>query len=202
NKDRVAGYVFDLTDQLRLAVRVAENGNTEILRIDPQGLTKIYECTVFESCGPVRFHKDGKRVYIVTNKGEANLIGLALLDVATGGVEPVESDPEQRVDLASPLFSEATDELVGTAYVDDRIRLYWRDPEWRARYEFLRSQFPNREIATASRTRDERLTLLALTSDTEPGEYVLFERDTRKLTPQFRIRDNLPREALASMQSI
>jgi dipeptidyl aminopeptidase/acylaminoacyl peptidase len=202
NKDRIAGYVFDVADQLRLAMRVAGNGDTEILRIEPQGLVKIYECTVFESCSTVRFHKDGKRVYMVTNKGDVDLIGLALLDVATGKVEPVESDPEKRVDFGTALFSEATDELVGTAYVDDKVRVYWRDAKRKAGYEFLQTKYPNREIAVPSRTQDERLALVALTADTEPGEYVLFDYETRAITPQFRIREDLPREALAAMQSI
>lgn len=202
NKDRIAGYVFDVADQLRLAMRVADNGNTELLRIDPQGLTKIYECTVFENCAAIRFHKDGKRSYIVTNKGDVDLVGLALLDVQTGKIEPVESDPEKRVDFGSALFSEVTDELVGTAYVDDKVRVYWRDEERKAAHEFLKTKYPDREIAVPSRTKDERLALVALSADTEPGEYVLFDYDTRNITPQFRIRENLPREALASMQSI
>lgn len=202
NDERIAGYVFDLNDQLRLAVRVAPDGTTEILRVEANGLTKIYDCTVFESCGPARFHKDGKRVYIVTNKGDANLVGLSLLDVATGTVESVESDPEQRVDLTSPLFSEVTDELIGTVYVEDKTRIHWRDQKRKADYEFLKAKYPNREVSVPSRTRDERVALVSLSADTEPGEVVLFETDTRKLTPQFRIRDNLPRESLASMQSI
>jgi hypothetical protein len=58
-------------DQLRLAVRISDKGDTEVLRVDPDGFTKVYSCSVFESCGPVRFHKDGKRVYMETNKGDA-----------------------------------------------------------------------------------------------------------------------------------
>ena len=62
NTERIAGWVFDLAGQLRLAVRVTDNGDTEVLRIDPEAFTKVYSCTVLESCGPTRFHKDGKRV--------------------------------------------------------------------------------------------------------------------------------------------
>jgi dipeptidyl aminopeptidase/acylaminoacyl peptidase len=202
NTDRIAGYLFDTQDQLRLAGRISNGGDTELLRIDPQGVTKIYECSVLEDCNAIRFHKDGKRVYITSNKGDVNLVGLALLDVTSGAIEPVESDPEQRVDFGSALFSDLTDELVGTAYVDDRVRVYFRDPARKAEYEFLKSKYPNRQIAFPSRTRDERLALVALTSDTEPGEYVLFDRNSREIKPQFRIRENLPREALASMQPI
>ena len=100
NTDRFVGSVFDNKDQLRLAVRSADNGDTEILRVDPDGFKKIYSCNVFEDCSPIRFHKDNKRVYIETNKGDdVNLVRLVLLDPETGKTEVVESDPANRVDL-------------------------------------------------------------------------------------------------------
>ncbi len=135
NTERMTGVVFDLKDQLRMVTRSAENGDTEFLRMDEGGrFTKIYTCNVFETCQPLRFHKDGRRLYVITNKGaEVDLIRLALLDVQTGQEELVESDPERRVDLGGARFSEKTDELVLTAYVDDRTRLYWKDKSVRGR---------------------------------------------------------------------
>ena len=98
------------------------------MRVDGDGFKKVYSCTVFETCGPVRFHKDGKRVYMITNKGkEIDLARLVLFDPETGKEELVESDPMNRVDLGGPIFSEVTDELVGTVYEDERSRVYWRD---------------------------------------------------------------------------
>ena len=46
---------------------------------------------------------DGQRAYIQTNKGDLDLLTLALLDPATGQVENVESDPLGRVDLGCRL---------------------------------------------------------------------------------------------------
>ena len=79
NTEKVAGWVFDLSGALRLALRTADNGDTEILRVDAEAFTKVYSCTVFETCGPTRFHKDGKRVYLETNKGDKDLTELVLL---------------------------------------------------------------------------------------------------------------------------
>src|SRR5690349_315899 len=80
NTERITGWEFDLDGNLRLAARSAENGDTEILRVDADKFTKIYSCSVFESCNTVRFQKDGKRVYMETNKGNMDLISLALMD--------------------------------------------------------------------------------------------------------------------------
>src|SRR5689334_15291264 len=113
NTDRVTAWYFDLKDQLRLATRSAENGDTEVLRVDADKFTKIYSCSVFESCGPVRYHKDGERVYFQTNKGaDVDLVRLELLNPTTGKEEVVESDPMKRVDFGNASFSEVSDEMI------------------------------------------------------------------------------------------
>ncbi len=99
NTDRIAGWVFDLEGQLRMAVRTTDKGDTEILKVLPDGFKTVYTCSVFETCGPDRFHKDGKRVYMQTDKGEVNLSRLVLFDPETGKEELVESDPMNRVDF-------------------------------------------------------------------------------------------------------
>jgi dipeptidyl aminopeptidase/acylaminoacyl peptidase len=203
NTDRITGWNFDLKGNLRLASRAAENGDTEILRVDPDKFTKIYSCDVFESCGAIRFHKDGKHVYFETNKGaDINLVSLMLLDPETGKTELVESDPLKRVDLGGARFSEATDELALTIYVDEHRRRYYRDKEFETDLKWLEAKFPGKEVSIASDTRDERTWLINASSDIEPGETYLFDRKKHKLALQYKIREKLPREALATMMPV
>ena len=203
NTDRITGWNFDLKANLRLASRSAENGDTEILRVDPDKFTKIYSCNVFESCGAIRFHKDGKHVYFETNKGAGiDLASLMLLDPETGKTELVESDPLKRVDFGGARFSEATDELALTIYMDEHRRRYYRDKGFEADLKWLEGKFPGKEVNIASDTRDEQTWLINANSDTEPGETYLFNRKTRKLALQYKIREKLPRESLASMKPV
>ncbi|HYR83353.1 MAG TPA: alpha/beta fold hydrolase [Terriglobia bacterium] len=203
NTEKTAAWFFDLNGQLRLALRTADNGDQDMLRVDPAGFTKIYSCNVFETCAPVRFHKDGKRIYMVTDKGDReNFIGLSLLEPETGKVEAVESDPLRRVDFLTAVFSEATDELMLTVYREDKVRRYFRDKTFEADYKWLAGKLPGKEFNLPSRSLDERLWLVNANGDTEPGATYLFDRKTRKLTLQFKIREKVPREALASMQTI
>ncbi len=201
NTDRITGWVFDVQGKLRLATRSADNGDTEILRVDDAGFTKIYSCSVFETCAPVHFLPDGSKVYIQTNKG-TNLISLALMDPATGATEAVESDPLGKVDLSDAYFSEATDELVGTSYYYDREKHYFRNKAFGADYAWLEYHFPGMEIGITSSTRDDQIWLVTASSDTEPGKTVLFERKTRKVTSQYVIREKLPRQDLAEMKAV
>lgn len=202
NTEKISGWVFDNAGTLRLATRTADNGDTEILRVDASGFTPIYACNVFESCGPVRFHKDNARVYMLTNKGDADLIGLTLLDVATKTETFVEADPMKRVDLGGAFFSDVTGELMLTTYVDDRTRRYFKDAALEADFNALQQKLPGREIGLGSSTSDERRWIVGASADVEPGETYLYDRDTKALTLQYRIRENLPRAALAPMTPI
>jgi len=203
NTERIAAWYFDNKGQLRLAARISDKGDTEILRVDDKGFKQIYVCNVFETCGPLRFHKDNQRLFMVTNKGDdLNLTRLVLFDPNTGKEEPVESDPLNRVDFGDASFSDMTDELIATTYEDERTRIYWKDKAYEADYKLLKSKLPGKEITTASSTADERLWLVTANSDREPGESYLFDRNTKKLTFQYRVFEKLPREHLAEMKAI
>ncbi len=202
NTDKIAGWTFDLAGRLRLAERVADNGDNEVLRVDETGFTRLYSCSVFESCDVLRFHKDGKRAYLQSNKGEPDLVRLVLFDPETGKDELVEADPENRVDFGEAIFSEATDELVGTTYEDERVRTYFRDKGLAADYERLRQKLPNRDIALGNSTADAQLWLVTARSDTDPGERYLFDRKTGSLTLEYKVRERIPREHMAPMQAL
>src|SRR5207244_13208570 len=123
----------------RLATRVADNGDTEVLRVDDKGFTKVYSCNVFEGCGPVRYHKDGQRVYFETNKGSGvDLVKLELFDPATGKEELVETDPLNRVDFGKASFSEVYDELIATSYAEEHERIYFTDKSYESEFKMIK----------------------------------------------------------------
>jgi hypothetical protein len=143
----------------------------------------------------VRFHKDGKRVYLISNKGAGtDLIQLELFDPDTQKEELVEKDPQGRVDLWEPMFSEVSDTLIATMYMDERRKIYWKDKAYEADYQWLQSKLPGKEITSVSHTKDENVHLISATADTEPGETYLFDRRAKKLTLQYRLREELPRQ--------
>jgi dipeptidyl aminopeptidase/acylaminoacyl peptidase len=203
NTERITAFVFDLKGQLRLATRSAENGDTEVLRVDADKFTKVYSCNVFESCGPVRYHKDGERVYFQTNKGnDVDLVRLELFNPVTGKEELVESDPLKRVDFGNAVFSDLSDDLIATSYDDERERIYWKDKTFEADYKNLQKQLPNKEIGFGSSTKDEKLWLISASADTDPGSTYLFDRSTKKLTLQYQVYEKLNRAYLAPVKPV
>ncbi|MDQ3131661.1 MAG: S9 family peptidase [Acidobacteriota bacterium] len=203
NKDRLQGMIFDNADKIRLAVRSAQNGDTEILRIDESGkAAKIYSCDAFESCAPVRFHKDNKRVYLQTNKGNADLIELVLMNAETGAVEKVESDPLGKVDFDGANFSDLSDEIIATSYEDDRVRIYWKNKDFEKDYNTIKKRLGDREISFTSSTKDETKFIVSTYSDVDPGTVWLYDRKTKNLSTLYQVREKIDRKALAPMTSV
>jgi dipeptidyl aminopeptidase/acylaminoacyl peptidase len=202
NKDKIAGWMFDRAGKLRLALRTADNGDTEVLRVTDTGFESIYGCTVFETCGPAEFNADNTRVYMVTNHGDPDLMRLVLFDPQTKKEELVESDPDKQVDFGGAIFSEKTGQLVATVYVGDTQRIYFRDKAWEADYQQIKRRLPGLEIGLAGSTDDERKWMVTASSDTEPGSRYLYDRDTKTLTRQYTVFEKIPRQALATMKSI
>jgi len=203
NRDRYQGMVFDNTDKLRLATRAAQNGDTEILKIGPDGkATKIYDCNSFETCAPIQFHKDNKRVYLRTNKGRVDLIELALMDAETGSVVKVESDPLGKVDLGAVWFSDLSDTIEATVYEDDRKQIYFKDKKIEKIYGDIKKRLGDRDIDFQSATSDEQKFLVVSFSDVDPGTVWTYDVKSKNLSTLYQVRENLDRNALSPMKAV
>lgn len=202
NEQELAGFAFDLAGHLRLATRITAEGATEILRVDGKRLTPVYTCSVEESCNLLRFHRDGRHVYLVTNRGERDRTELVLLDPETGAEMFVERDPEGEVDFGGAIFSDRTEELVATYYIGDRLRIYPKTDELAQDLAFLQAELPEGELYLGATTEDERLVLVTVQRDVDPGAVYLYDRQQRRLQLLYRSRPELPSEHLAPMQAI
>src|SRR5882757_2862262 len=197
NTENIAGWEFDHDGVLRLAERTNSAGDTEILRVDAGGLKQIYACTVLETCDIYGFDAANQQVYLITNKGPLDLIELELLNAATGAASKVESDPEKRVDIANGKLSEIDHRILFTEYEDDTVRRYFRDKPFEKDYRWLQSKLPGQQITFGAASNDENLWIVSAYNDTEPGVTYVWNRKTQHLALQYRVRDELPRSALA-----
>ena len=197
NTEQIAAWDFDNDGNLRLAERTNQAGDTEILRVDPDGFKQIYSCTVLEGCGVSGFDGANKQVYLITNKGDLDLSELELMDPATGTTTKVESDPEGRVDINGVTTSDIDQHIFFTEYQDDRQRLYFKDKAFEKEYQWLQAKLPAKEIALGAHSKDENIWIVNASSDIEPGETYLWNRQAKTLALQYRIREELPRESLS-----
>ncbi|MBI4409633.1 MAG: alpha/beta fold hydrolase [Gemmatimonadetes bacterium] len=205
NDENIISWLVDLSGGLRLVSRVAAGGGgTEVLRVDGDKLTPLFTltCDLFRSCLPIRFHKDGRRVYVITAGPGDDLTHLALYDLESAEWERVESDPEKQVDFDGAEFSEATDELVATYYVGDRLRIYPKDPQFTKDLKTVAKAVGDGDVHFGRSTRDDRLHIITVTSDVDPAATYLYDRARGKVDLLYRPRPKLPREQLACMQPV
>ncbi len=204
NEQNIAAWVADLNGRVGLAWRQTGDGGSEMVRVENGALGRVlYSCTFEETCQPYRFHKNGKQVYIVSDKGtDVDLSRLMLLDLDSGATTLVEADPENQVDFGEPIFSDRTEELIGTAYIGDRVRIYPRDEEFKRVLADIRSKVPDGELGFASSTEDERLMVVVVSRDVNPGMVYLYDTSSGKIDKLYDSRPDLPTESLASMKAI
>ena len=203
NNDNVAGWSTDLNGDLRLGVRVTEDGGNEILRIDGEQLLSIYRVNAEESCNPLRFTPDGKKFYFVTNKGVAvDKTELQLFDLTSGATTLVEKDPKNEVDFGGALFSDLSDEMLATFYQGDRVRIYPKQKKFARDYATMKKRLPDGEVSLTGMTADENLWMVAVYSDVDPGSRYLFDRRTGKAELLYRSRPELPSEHLVTVKPV
>lgn len=203
NDRNVANWVTDLQGNLRLAEVSLPDGGTQINRIEGDKFVEVYRCKFGETCSPIRFHKNGKQVYMKTNQGDnVDLSRLILFNPQTKQVQIVDSDPEKKVDFGAPIFSEQTEELIGTVYIGDKQRIYAKDKQFAADLAYLKKNLPDGELGLRSMTEDGRKMIVTLSSDIDPGSAYLFDRQGKKLSLLYQLLPELKRENLARMTPI
>lgn len=205
NKDRITSYNFDWEDNLKLLSKTDDKGNTVTLRInEDKSLTPIYETTVDEQAYVAGWTPDNSQFYLVSNVGDLDLSTLFLMNPKTEDITKIESDPEGRVDFGGLSLNKNTREIISTSYTDDKTRKYWQDEIWEENYNFLKEQFPGREISFQSSTKDYSKFLVALSGDKYASESYFFDAETKELIFQYTPRPDLKEveEFLSPMEPI
>lgn len=205
NEERITGWEFDWDEKIRLAYRTDENGFSEILSVkDLTDFNLIYKTNLQESASVVGWDEYNVKAYLVSNKGDVNLLTLYYLDVVSGNVEILESDPEEEVDFGSLILHRNTREILSTNYVGDKIRRYWRNTEWEEMYTGLMNKFPDREISIASSTDNYHKLMISIGGDRYASEMWMYDWKEGSFTFQYTTRTRLKKveDQLSPMEPI
>ncbi len=144
------------------------------------------------------FAGDNRGAYLTTNQGALDRTELELLDVETGAVRKIESDPLGRVDVGGAVVSDVDHRILYTEYADGRPRRYFHDKAFEADVRRLQRRLAGAEFRLDSRSADERRWIVTAYSDRDPGSTYLWDRGSHALTLQYRLREDIPRAALSS----
>jgi len=205
NNNRYTSYIFDWEENLRFTTCTDEEGNSQILKkLDDGKFEEVYTTTVKEHADIMGFNKDSTKCYLVSNKGDVDLITLYTMDLKTNEIKKVESDPEDKVDLEDLFLNKYTHEIIATSYNYDKIKPYFKNKKWEEDFNYLSKQFPDREIKYTSFTKDYSKMLIETYGDKYATEVYFFNPDKKELILQYTGNPRLKavEDQLSTMQPI
>lgn len=202
NPGTFLGYAADGANQVRVAYAVDSLGRYGLFARDseraPWRLVRRYP--VEDKITPVRFHSDGRRLYMLSNHG-VDLSRLVLADLAAGEETVVDGDPQREVDIHSALFDDATGELLLTQYVGDTGRFYAHTADLRQLLARVWRSGPG-AVELGSATRDRGRWVVTRHSPTASAVTYLYDAASGRLEEFYRPRPWLERYTFAGMRPV
>jgi len=200
NPGDVESWHADAHGRVLAADALLENTETEI-RVRPDERSPFDALADYhedEQASTQGFGADGLFLY-VTSARNSNVIRLVKLDIKTGADTLIDQDSEY--DVAGPVISDLTHQLLGVSYDKERFTYKAIDPAF-ARDLAALAKIHDGDIQINNGTADDREWMVSYNSPTDPGATYLYNRDTGTARFIFRPRPWLKPETLAEMQPI
>jgi dipeptidyl aminopeptidase/acylaminoacyl peptidase len=148
---------------------------------------------------PIAVDRDKNLAYGLENlNGRAALYSVALDGSLTKTL--VVDRPD--VDIDDVIAIGRQNRIVGATYQTDKREAVFFDPALKALQASLAKALPGRAITFVDASADESKLILWAGSDTDPGQYYLFDKKTRALTVILPTRPDLAEVPLATVKSI
>ncbi|WP_127587410.1 S9 family peptidase [Paenibacillus koleovorans] len=202
NKENAISWMVDKQFQVRGLYRVTKDGGAEILVRDTEQAkwrtVVTWDSDDSASSRPFTFSPDGKSLYLADARN-SNTGALVKLDLDTGAIEPIASDPVY--DVSELMIHPFTLELQAVLFHRERMEWQLLDESLRPVLERLRVTHAG-EPFIQNRSLTDREWLVGYRTDIGPTSYYLFHLDTMETTFLFDDRPELTHYELAPKQPI
>jgi dipeptidyl aminopeptidase/acylaminoacyl peptidase len=200
NPGDILGWQEDRAGAVRAAVSQSPSGDHRILvrdrETDPFRIVAEY---ANEDGGhPYAFTPDGSALWVGSAKG-SDLLRLVELDPSDGSEREIDRDDE--ADLSGPVISGRTGELLGAAYLRDRLVLNAFDERLAADWEVIRGLHSG-DPRIGGQDDAEAQMIVSFDDDRDPGATFLYDRNARTARFLYRPRPWLDPEVLAPMRPV
>jgi dipeptidyl aminopeptidase/acylaminoacyl peptidase len=196
-------FVWLFTDgnfELRLGLRFAADGSGEILERRADATWAPFMTVPIgdvDSTGVLDFSADGRTLYLLDTRGR-DKAALFAIDMATRNATLLAEDDE--ADIVHVDFDEARRPLAAKA-IKDRVRWHAVDPGAAQDLADL-ANYGSGDVDFTERSDDSRFATAFYERDAESGEFVLLDRQTRKVRSLFKQRKALADVSLRKLQPV
>lgn len=179
---KLADVIVDGNDQVRFAIGYDDESDLSVIwkpEVDAEWTQFKLPGFVNETVIPRRFTTDGNGIFFTAAKAGESLDALYRLDLATKAVERLYQHAD--VEIGRVVTNLAGNSVIGVRVHSDRLEYHWIDPEEPGArlYRMLQRAFPGKAVEITSSTRDGRLALVFVYSDVNPGDYYLFDVESK-----------------------
>jgi dipeptidyl aminopeptidase/acylaminoacyl peptidase len=178
-----ATMLVDRSEHIRVAIGRNEESRLAVSwKPDPRSAWTAFELPGFreESIEPCIFGEDNQSLLFTGVRDGETYRALYSLDLKSKDVRKVFGF--ERASVGKLLLDFSGTRLVGVAGYADRPIYHWlssEDPATKI-YGALFGAFPEKQVSVTSTSEDGRLAVVFVNSDTDPGQYYLFDTQTMK----------------------
>ncbi len=201
NPGNIMGWLTDHDGALRVAV-TSDGVNTTILHreTEEQEFQPMLTTNFKESASPLFFTFDNKNLFATSNIGR-DKSAIIIMDTTRGEeIEKIFEHPE--VDVSRLSYSHKRKVLTGISYTTWKSERHFLDEEAEKRYQWLKEQLGDDEIAITSRNKDEDKFIVCTYSDRTLGTYYFYDQKTEKLEKLVEVSPWLKKEEMAEMKPV
>ncbi|MCS7275175.1 MAG: alpha/beta fold hydrolase [Candidatus Bipolaricaulota bacterium] len=201
NEEGFIGFTTDEEYRVRLAMRFAPDGGSELLRRASDDSWESFIRIPYEdslTTWPIQFDLSGNYLYMVDSRGR-NTSALVSVHVGTGEQRVLAEDPQ--ADISDVMIHPTQKRVQAVATTYERKRWQLLDSDLQQDFEYLRT-LADGDIEIVSRSLDDRRWIVAYLLDNGPVRYYLYERETRTARFLFTNRKALEGLVLAKMYPV
>ncbi len=201
NPGNIMGWLTDHNGALRVAV-TSDGVNTTLLHREneEQEFQPLLTTNFKESASPLFFTFNNKNLFATSNLGR-DKSAIIILDTSSGKeIEQLFEHPE--VDVSSLSYSRKRKVLTGISYTTWKTERTFLDKAAEERYQWLKEQLGDDEIAITSHNKDEDKFIVRTYSDRTLGSYYFYDQKAQKLDKLTEVGPWLRQDEMTEMKPV
>lgn len=200
NRERIITWAWDASGTPVAGLRWTAGGAKEILSVRGGQGRVIFRAGPADDARLLFATPDGARLLVLTDRS-ADLTHVVSVELATGKMEQLVSDPLSRLDIEQVIADDRSRKILAATYSDESIRWQALDPGVGEMLETVRGLPESANMTCLGFDADRNHFLLKSYSDRDPGTVYLYDVASRRMRLLWRERPEMERKTLCETQA-
>jgi dipeptidyl aminopeptidase/acylaminoacyl peptidase len=201
NRHRIITWAWDKEGTPVAGLRWMTDGAKEIVNLRDDFASVVLKVAPADDARILFATGDGSQLFVITNQN-SDLTYLARIELATGKLEKVATDPRGRVDVEQVVADPVADAILAVGYAGETTRWQAIDPSFSKMLEALNRLPKSRGLLWLGMDESKHRFLLKCVGDKDPGTVFCYNTATNSLQMLWAERPEIDLEALCESAAI